>query len=119
VPFLQSQKDLPVQFLSALDPLDAEIVIGSFGSSKGYQKTAFQLKVSHDPNTLIHPVEVKRYGKLPEIHHIFKSGPSSPPIIVPALFVLAVVFPLPVLLSSVSLEFPYLLKVMLRYAYRD
>jgi len=98
-----SQKDLPLQFLSAVHPLDAEIVIGSFGSSKGYHKTAFQLNIVRDPSKPVKEIEIKRYAQLPEIHHIFKPGPSSPPIMIPALFVLAVVFPLPLLLSSWSL----------------
>lgn len=47
-------------------------------------------------------VEVSRYGKLPEIHHIFKSDPQSPPIVITLAFVAMVLATLPVLGGVVS-----------------
>ncbi|KAF9885815.1 hypothetical protein FE257_012286 [Aspergillus nanangensis] len=92
-----AQKDLPVQFLSASEPLDARLLIGSFGSSKAYNGVAFQLSVTHDPNVPVPTVEAPKYGKLPEIHHIFKSDPQSPPVVVTLAFVGMVLATLPFL----------------------
>ena len=43
-----------------------------------------------------------RYGKLPEIHHTFKTDPKSPPKIITLVFTAAVLVALPVLLTTVS-----------------
>ncbi|KAJ5812004.1 hypothetical protein N7474_008305 [Penicillium riverlandense] len=92
-----TQKDLPVQFLSASDPLDARIVIGSFGSSEPYDSTAFKLTVERDPNGPVPTVDIPRYGKQPEIHHIFKEDPTNPPVIITLAFVALVAAALPIL----------------------
>ncbi|KAE8145105.1 Oligosaccharyltransferase subunit Ribophorin II-domain-containing protein [Aspergillus avenaceus] len=92
-----TQKDLPVQFLSVSEPLDARFLIGSFGSSEAYNGAAFKLAVTRNPDHPVPTVEVSRYGKLPEIHHIFKDGPSSPPIVITLTFVAMVLAALPIL----------------------
>ncbi|KAL6243858.1 hypothetical protein RBB50_009292 [Rhinocladiella similis] len=87
-----TQKDLPSQFLRSSTPLSASIVIASFGSSEGYNSEAFPLAIELDPNIPV-PVADKgvRYGKLPEIHHIFRSDPKSPSIAISSLFLLFVI----------------------------
>ena len=45
-----------------------------------------------------------RYGKLPEIHHTFKSDPQSPPKIITIFFTALVLVALPGLLVTVSCE---------------
>ncbi|KAH1495525.1 hypothetical protein LV164_004785 [Aspergillus fumigatus] len=92
-----TQKDLPVQFLSVAEALDARLVIGSFGSSHAYNEPAFPLIVARNPDEPVPTVEVSRYGKLPEIHHIFKSDPQSPPVIVTLVFIGMVLAAFPVL----------------------
>jgi oligosaccharyltransferase complex subunit delta (ribophorin II) len=44
-----------------------------------------------------------RYGKLPEIHHIFKPDPKSGPIVISVFFVGAVLATVPILLGVVSI----------------
>ncbi|PYI04040.1 hypothetical protein BO78DRAFT_348330 [Aspergillus sclerotiicarbonarius CBS 121057] len=92
-----TQKDLPVQFLSASEPLDARFLIGSFGDADAYNGAAFQLAVTSNPDEPVPTVEVSRYGKLPEIHHIFKTDAQSPPIVISLAFVAMVLATLPVL----------------------
>ena len=57
-------------------------MIGSFGSSDAYDSSVFKLAIERDPNVPVPTAETARYGKLPEIHHIFKDSPSNPPIII-------------------------------------
>lgn len=102
----QSQKDLPVQFLAASEPVDAEIVIGSFGASQSYRNLAFQLAINGEASTQAASDSVERYGKLPEIHHIFKAGPKSPPAIVTLIFLLATLITIPILAATVCLYNP-------------
>ncbi|WEW59525.1 hypothetical protein PRK78_004999 [Emydomyces testavorans] len=90
-------KDLPIQFLKSQTPLDANLVIASFGSALGYNNPVFRLSINRDPNEPLPSSEVVRYGKLKEIHHIFKSDPKSPPIIISLVFVVAVIAALPAL----------------------
>ena len=99
----QTQKDLPAQLLSSTEPLDASLVIASFGSAKPYNVKAFDLAVEVDSGSPL-PASEKplRYGKLPQIHHIFKSDPNSPPKIITLIFTAAVIAALPVLLGAVS-----------------
>ncbi|EAU34400.1 conserved hypothetical protein [Aspergillus terreus NIH2624] len=97
-----TQKDLPVQFLSASEPLDARFLIGSFGNSKAYNEAAFQLTVARDANVPVPSAESAKYGKLPEIHHIFKDDPRSPPIVITLAFVGMVLATLPLLAVVVS-----------------
>ncbi|KAH8428535.1 putative oligosaccharyltransferase subunit ribophorin II [Aspergillus melleus] len=92
-----TQKDLPVQFLSVSEPVDARFLVGSFGSSEAYNGAAFPLLVTHDPDVPVPTVETSRYGKLPEIHHIFKSDPQSPPVVITLAFVGTVLAAFPVL----------------------
>ncbi|KAJ9621106.1 hypothetical protein H2204_012000 [Knufia peltigerae] len=88
----KTQKDLPSQFLRSSTPLSATIVIASFGSSEGYNSEAFPLTIELDPNVPV-PVVDKgvRYGKLPEIHHIFRTDPKSPSIAISSVFLLFVI----------------------------
>ncbi|PTU24104.1 hypothetical protein P175DRAFT_0497220 [Aspergillus ochraceoroseus IBT 24754] len=92
-----ARKDLPIQFLSASEPLDARILIGSFGSSQAYNEAAFQLSLARAPDEPVPTLEVLRYGKLPEIHHVFKNDAQSPPIVITLAFVAMVLATLPVL----------------------
>ncbi|KAA8648973.1 putative oligosaccharyltransferase subunit ribophorin II [Aspergillus tanneri] len=98
-----TQKDLPVQFLSVSEPLDARFLVGSFGDSQAYNGAAFKLLVTRDPDVPVPKVEVSRFGKLPEIHHIFKSDPRSPPVVITLAFVGMVLAALPLLAGVVSL----------------
>ncbi|KAJ5774079.1 hypothetical protein N7457_008975 [Penicillium paradoxum] len=92
-----TQKDLPVQFLSLSTPVDARVVIGGFGSSKAYDSTAFKLSIDRNPGEAVPTVEAERYGKKPEIHHIFKESASSPPIVITLAFVAMVGAAIPAL----------------------
>jgi oligosaccharyltransferase complex subunit delta (ribophorin II) len=99
----QSHKELPSQFLRSSKPIAANIVLGSFGPSQGFNDRVFSLSIVVDPSTPL-PTSEKplRYGKLPEIHHIFKMGPSSPNILFSLLFTGAVLATLPAILGAVS-----------------
>jgi oligosaccharyltransferase complex subunit delta (ribophorin II) len=89
--------------LRASKPIEASIVIGSFGSSKGYDDKAFSLALNLDPNVPLSATEKpSRYGKLPEIHHIFRADPKSPNILISLFFTIAVLATLPILLGTVS-----------------
>ncbi|OAL05810.1 hypothetical protein IQ06DRAFT_240172 [Phaeosphaeriaceae sp. SRC1lsM3a] len=93
-----AHKDLPYQFLTSSKPIAASIVIGSFGSSTPYKSKAFDLQVSPDPNAPVTVPEAPlRYAAEPEIHHIFRSDPKSPPKIITIVFAAAVAASLPVL----------------------
>jgi oligosaccharyltransferase complex subunit delta (ribophorin II) len=80
------------------------VVIGSFGPSPAaYNSETFSLAV--DLDGLEVPVAAGdkplRYGKLPEIRHVFRSDPKSPPMIISVAFLLAVLASLPPLLAAV------------------
>ncbi|KAJ5280822.1 hypothetical protein N7478_006194 [Penicillium angulare] len=92
-----TQKELPIQFLSVSEPIDARVVIGSFGSSDAYDSSIFPLSIERDPDHPIPTFEAARYGKLPEIHHVFKDAATSPPVIITLAFVALVGAALPVL----------------------
>ncbi|KAL9069123.1 MAG: hypothetical protein Q9161_005770 [Pseudevernia consocians] len=96
-----TQKDLPTQLLSSTGPLHASLIIASFGSTKPYNGKAFDLAIELDSGSPL-PASEKplRYGKLPEIHHVFKSDPKSPPKIITLVFSAAVIAALPVLLGA-------------------
>ena len=65
----------------------------------------FNLEVKPDPNAPTAKYEKPlRYGKLAEIHHIFKADPKSGPKVVSLFFVLAVLATVPILLGSVSYD---------------
>jgi hypothetical protein len=104
---LQAQKDLPVQLLTSSQPLRATLLLASFGTSQPFSNHVFNLDVHTDPNAARPKYEKPlRYGKLPEIHHIFKSDPKSGPMIISLFFVIAVLATVPVLLGTVSLPSP-------------
>jgi len=93
-----SQKDLPHQFLTSSEPIVASIVIGSFGSSTPYKSKVFDLAVARDANVpLTIPEAPVRYAAEPEIRHIFRADPQSPPKIITIVFAAAVAAALPVL----------------------
>jgi oligosaccharyltransferase complex subunit delta (ribophorin II) len=98
---LQTQKDLPIQFLSLSSPVDAHVVIGGFGDSDAYDSSVFKLSLDRNPEEAVPTVETERYGKKPEIHHIFKDSASSPPIVITLAFVAMVVAAVPVLAGMV------------------
>ncbi|KAK4144753.1 Oligosaccharyltransferase subunit Ribophorin II-domain-containing protein [Dichotomopilus funicola] len=94
-----SQKDLPTQFRVATKPLKASVVLASFGSSEGFNAPVFEIKIDQDTNAAAPSYEKPlRYGKQPEIHHIFRPDPKSPPKIISLIFGLAVIATLPALL---------------------
>ena len=100
---LQTQKDLPTQFLKSSNPIDASLVFGSFGPSQAYKDKAFSLSIKLDPNVPIASSEKPlRYGKLPEIHHIFRADPKSPNVVITLVFTGAVLATVPMLLGTVS-----------------
>ncbi|KAL8964629.1 MAG: hypothetical protein Q9197_006861 [Variospora fuerteventurae] len=104
-----SHKDLPIQFLTGSNILSASLVIASFGASTPYRGPAFDLKIELDPSAPPPSVEKPlRYGKLPEIHHIFKADPKSPPKIISLVFTAAVSAALPALFFGVSALVPAL-----------
>ncbi|EJP65873.1 oligosaccharyltransferase subunit ribophorin II [Beauveria bassiana ARSEF 2860] len=95
-----TQKDLPIQLLNSATPLEAKIVLGSFGSSKAIVASVFDINVVRDPshvNTYEAPL---RYGKRPEIHHIFRADPKNPPKVISLVFAGAVLAAIPVLFIS-------------------
>ena len=100
---------MPIQLLEASAPLTASLVIASFGTSEGYDQSAFDLKIDLDPSSpLPSQAAPLRYGKLPEIHHIFKSDPKNPPRIISLVFTLAVLLAFPALLITVRHDRPLL-----------
>ncbi|KAL6789406.1 Alpha/Beta hydrolase protein [Trichoderma sp. SZMC 28012] len=93
-----SQKDLPVQLLLSQEPLEASLVLASFGSSKGSVTPVFDFTVKLDAASSAPSYEKPlRYGKLAEIHHIFRADPKNPPKIVSITFALAVLATVPAL----------------------
>ncbi|MCJ1270124.1 hypothetical protein MMC22_010018 [Lobaria immixta] len=92
------QKDLPTQLLTSSGPLSASLIIASFGSSQPYHSHAFDISLKFDPSSPTASQEKPlRYGKLPEIHHTFKSEPQSPPKIITLIFTAAVIIAFPLL----------------------
>ncbi|KAG5926216.1 hypothetical protein E4U53_003118 [Claviceps sorghi] len=93
-----SQKDLPMQLLTSRLPLEARLILGSMGSATGLTSPIFGIELTPDP---VHPVRAPaaplRYGKLPEIHHIFRPDPKNPPKAVSLVFALAVLATVPAL----------------------
>ncbi|KAK2871786.1 hypothetical protein FQN49_002826 [Arthroderma sp. PD_2] len=95
-----NHKDLPVQLLEAKTPIEASLLIASFGSSTGYNKPIFKISIDHNPDDALPSPAALRYGKLEEIHHTFKEDPRSPPMIISLVFALAVLATLPLLAFS-------------------
>lgn len=76
-------------------------MVASFGGSTPYKGLAFQLKIEVDPNVPLPVQEAQqRYGKQPEIHHLFRADPTSPPKVISLIFTAAVLAALPLLLGS-------------------
>ncbi|KYK57589.1 oligosaccharyltransferase subunit ribophorin II [Drechmeria coniospora] len=93
------QKDLPVQFVVSNSTLKASIVLGSSGSDQGSLTTVFEVSLARDPAAMSPTYEAPlRYGRLPEIHHIFREDPKNPPKIVSLVFSVAVLATVPALL---------------------
>jgi oligosaccharyltransferase complex subunit delta (ribophorin II) len=79
-------------------------VLGSFGSSKGSGTPVFDIAVKLDPNQAAPTYEAPlRYGKQPEIHHIFRPDPKNPPIVISLVFAAGVVATVPALVIGVGL----------------
>lgn len=78
-------------------------MLASFGSSQGYNKPIVDVEINLDPS-LVAPEYQKplRYGKLPEIHHIFRQGPKNPNVMVSIVFAAAVAATIPALFLGVS-----------------
>ncbi|KJZ78159.1 hypothetical protein HIM_02197 [Hirsutella minnesotensis 3608] len=93
-----AQRDLPVQLLLSKSPLQASLIIGSTGSTPGSVTPVFDVAVKLDVNSPAPTYEAPlRYGRLPEIHHIFRADPKNPPKMVSLVFALAVVATVPAL----------------------
>ena len=97
----QASKDIPTQLLSSPKPLRASLIIASFGSAKPYNGHVFDLSVDAEAGLPSSEQKPMRYGKLPEIHHIFKTDPKSPPKIITLVFTAAIVAALPLLVITV------------------
>lgn len=104
--FKQALKDLPAQLLLSTQPLRATLLLASFGTSLPFAKEVFNLDVEVDASGAVPKYEKPlRYGKLPEIHHIFKPDPKSGPVIISQFFVIAVLATVPMLLGTVGVRF--------------
>lgn len=100
---LQTQKELPSQFLGGQSKIKASLVIASFGASTGYKSEIFTLGLTADTTKPAGSGEkALRYGKLPEIHHIFRPDQKMPNILISTVFTLGAIAALPVLLGGVS-----------------
>lgn len=99
----QTQKDIPVQFLISSKPVHATVVIASFGSAQGLTAPVFNLEFTLDPNnpTPASPSPV-RYGKKPEIHHIFRIADKSPNKAFSVIFMAAALAAVPAMFGTVS-----------------
>jgi oligosaccharyltransferase complex subunit delta (ribophorin II) len=76
-------------------------VLASFGSSTPLNKNVFELTVQADANAPpAAPPAPERYAAKPEIHHIFRDDPKSPPRVVSLVFTLAVLATLPILAGT-------------------
>jgi oligosaccharyltransferase complex subunit delta (ribophorin II) len=97
---LQTQKDLPFQFLPSSQPARASIILASFGSTTPINKHVFDLNVTRDAAApLALPPTPERYTSKPEINHIFKEEAKSPNKLISHAFMLAVLFALPGLIG--------------------
>lgn len=120
---LQTQKELPTQFLKSQSKVSASLVIASFGSSTGYKSEAFSLNVISDKGVSASTAEKPlRYGKLPEIHHIFRADQKSPNVLISTIFTLGAIAALPILLGAVGCARPdhgYLLTLLVAVPWRQ
>ena len=100
---LQSQRELPIQLRLAQEPLEASLILGSFGSAAGSVIPLFDVNVQLDPNSAAPVYEAPlRYAKSAEIKHTFRADPKSPPEIVSIAFALAVLGSIPPFIAAVS-----------------
>jgi oligosaccharyltransferase complex subunit delta (ribophorin II) len=77
------------------------MIIASFGSSTPMNQHVFDLAVPIDASAPpAAPSPPERYTSKPEIHHIFKADPRSPPKIISIVFTLAILATLPILLGT-------------------
>ncbi|KAI9051971.1 hypothetical protein LZ554_004225 [Drepanopeziza brunnea f. sp. 'monogermtubi'] len=96
-----TQKDLPYQLLTSTRPLEATLLLASFGPAPGYNYHVFNLHVQLDANAPEPKYEKPvRYGQREEINHIFKADPKSGPMVISAFFVLAILATVPILLGT-------------------
>ncbi|KAK2600034.1 hypothetical protein QQS21_005198 [Conoideocrella luteorostrata] len=93
-----SHKDLPVQLRTSKSPLEASLILGSAGSTKASVTPVFDISIKLDPShSTASPAAPVRYGKLAEIHHVFRADPKNLPKIVSLVFALAVLATVPAL----------------------
>ena len=97
----QTHKDLPQPFLAApTAAVPAAVVLGSFGSARPYRAASFTLALARDANVPVAAAPApERYAAAPEIRHVFRGGPRSPPKAVTLVFSAAVLAALPALLA--------------------
>jgi hypothetical protein len=96
------QKEIPAQILASSSALRATIVLASFGdSSESFSNHVFNLKIENS-NPAPSPATPQRYGKLQEIHHIFRADPKNPPVVISVVFTFFVFDALLFLLGGVS-----------------
>jgi oligosaccharyltransferase complex subunit delta (ribophorin II) len=80
--------------------LQGSITVGGFGPSDPYRKHLFDIDLLPDPAKPFQaPEPPLRYGQLPEIHHIFRDDPKSPPKIITLVFTAGVLATVPLLLG--------------------
>lgn len=98
-----TQKDIPIQLLTSASSLKASVVLASFGATTPLMTHAFDLSIAHDQATPLQaPPAPLRYGKLPEINHIFRDDPKSPNVLITLIFAAAVLITLPVFIIVYS-----------------
>ena len=72
-------------------------MIGSFGAGQAYKGKAFTIAVEGGEQK---GEPQLRYGKQPEIHHVFRADPRSPPRLVTLVFTAGTLACLPLLLGA-------------------
>merc|ERR1712225_17626 len=74
-----TQKDLPIQLLTSTQPLQATVLLASFGTTQGFSNHIFNLDVKLDSNVPLPKYEAPlRYGQREEIHHLSKAIGAAP-----------------------------------------
>lgn len=101
----QTQKEIPAPFFASSKPIHATVVIGSFGSAKGVIADAFDIEFKHEANAQLPAQSAPvRYGKQPQIHHIFREPEKYPSKVFPLFFVGLILVTLPAVAFIVSLH---------------
>jgi oligosaccharyltransferase complex subunit delta (ribophorin II) len=81
--------------------LKVNLVLGSFSSSNPLISPVFNIQIYHVPNTPLPTFERPlRYGPRDEIHHIFRVGETSPPMLLTVVFVTAILSTFPALIFA-------------------